>query len=244
MILAIIFILGLALGSFANVLIDRLPRGESIVYGRSHCDFCRKKLRWFELLPVISFIIQRGRCLHCHKRLSVQYPLIEMVTAIGLLIIYQLFSYSFILLCSYGLIFLAFLVIFVADLKYQIIPDSMVILGLLGALGLVGINWDKFAAGAGAALFFWFLYIITRRRGMGFGDVKLAFLLGFLLGMPKIIVALYVAFLTGAATGVILILGGKKKLKSKISFGPFLIFGLFIALVWGENLSLWFINLF
>lgn len=220
------FMLGLMVGSFLNVLADRLPKGETVLWGRSHCDYCKKTLRWYELLPIVSFLLQRGRCLRCKKTLSIQYPLIELITAVGF-IIFPPSSY---------LIFCSLLVIFVADLKYQIIPDSMVILGTIGIVGRIR---ENFVSGIGAACIFWILWRVTLGRGMGFGDVKLVFVLGLLLGYPLIIVALYIAFLTGAAVGVILILTGKKKLKSRIAFGPFLLWGTVCALVWGQSILHW-----
>jgi len=253
-IIILIGFIGLAVGSFVNVLIDRLPEGENVLIGRSHCDFCKKTLRWYELIPLFSFLIQRGRCLRCHKKLSIQYPIIELVAAIGFLILYSLFPSppaggegSFILLFSYWIIYLSLLVIFVADLKTFIIPDSMVVLGLIGVMlrNFFTINHQLFTinyllSALGASLFFLGLWYITKKKGMGLGDVKLAFLLGLLLGFPQIIVALYVAFLTGALVGVILILRGKKSLKSHVPFGPFLILGYVVSVIFGAQLyALW-----
>lgn len=208
-------ILGLAVGSFLNVLIDRLPKGQNVLTGRSRCDYCSKTLRWYELIPLFSFFIQGGRCRRCHKKLSWQYPIVELATGIA-------FFYG-----VHPLLFSSLLVIFVADLKYQIIPDSMIVIGVIGVIGAIR---ENFFAAAGAAGFFLLLYVITRGRGMGLGDVKLAFLMGLILGFPKIVIACYLAFLTGAAVGVILILLGKKRWKSKIAFGPFLVIGTLIAL--------------
>lgn len=249
MFVIIVLLFGLAIGSFVNVLIDRLPRGESVITGRSHCDYCGRTLNWSELLPVISWVIQGGRCRHCHKKLSPQYPVIELFTALGLSGLYiwagsPLEPVNFLPVISYWVIFVSFLVIFVSDFKYQIIPDSMVVLGLIGTAGAVGLKAENLYAGLGASLFFLILYLLTRGRGMGFGDVKLAFLMGYIAGFPKIVTAIYIAFLTGAAAGVILIIGGKKKLKSKISFGPFLILGLVAALIFGDKLTVWFLKIF
>lgn len=219
-------IFGLAVGSFLNVLIDRLPKGENVLTGRSRCDHCGKSLRWFELIPLLSFLLQGGRCRRCHARLSWQYPIVELVTGIA-------FFYG-----VNPLLFSSLLVIFVADLKYQIIPDSMIVIGVIGVIGVLGVIGENFFAGIGAAAFFLLLWLITRGKGMGLGDVKLAFLMGLLLGFPKIVVAAYLAFLTGAAVGVILILLRKKDLKSKIAFGPFLIIGAVAAILWGEKLAL------
>lgn len=241
----LIFLFGLCVGSFLNVLIDRLPAGESVLWGRSLCDHCKKPLRWFELIPVVSFFLQAGRCRRCHKELSRQYPLVELATAIGFVWIAGVVAtpWSNWTHWAYWVIFSSLLVIFVSDLKYQIIPDSMVVTGIVGAIGTVGGTGgigENILVGLGAAGFFFLLFVVTAGRGMGLGDVKLAFLLGLLLGYPMIIVGLYAAFLTGAATGVILMVIGKKTLKSTIAFGPFLIIGIVIALAWGERImKLW-----
>lgn len=214
-----LFIFGLLVGSFVNVLIDRLPRGENVLWGRSRCDHCKKTLRWFELIPIFSFLIQRGRCRRCRKKLSIQYPLVELATGIGFT-----FLHSF-PLC---LLFISLLVIFVADCKYQIIPDSMIVLGILGAL------WAgaHLTPAIGSFAFLYLLWVVTRGRGMGFGDVKFAFLMGLFLGFPGVVAAFYVAFLTGALVAVILILGRKKTWKSKIAFGPFLVVGTAGVWIW------------
>ncbi len=123
-----------------------------------------------------------------------------------------------------------------ADLKYQIIPDSMVVVGVMGALLLGQASW---LSAFGASGFFFLLWLVTRGRAMGLGDVKFAFFMGLLLGFPWVVVACYLSFLTGAGVGVILILLGKKGLKSKIAFGPFLILGTCITLVWGPQIMEW-----
>lgn len=217
-------LLGLAVGSFLNVLIDRLPRGKNVITGRSVCDHCGRTLRWFELVPLLSFFLQGGRCRRCHAKLSWQYPIVELATAV-----------AFAMGVS-PLLFSSLLVIFVADLKYQIIPDSMI---AVGVIGVILQNHPFWITAFGCALFFLLLHLVTRGKGMGFGDVKLGFLMGLLLGFPNVVVAGYAAFLTGAVVGVILILVGRKRLKSKIAFGPFLVVGTTIALLWGSQLIEW-----
>lgn len=240
-------LLGLAVGSFLNVLIDRLPKGQSVVWGRSHCDFCKKTLRWYELIPVLSFVVQRGRCRRCRKKISWQYPIVELVTGIGFAFLFFYFSDSLIRGFAYSFIFSSLLVMFVADLKYQIIPDSMVVMGVIGIL-LQGQAFDArqglalWLSACAAAAFFMLLYVLTRGRGMGLGDVKLAFLLGLLLGYPGIIIGLYAAFLTGAGAGVILMMAKRKTWKSRVAFGPFLIIGAVITLVWKTQILAWLGN--
>lgn len=239
-------LLGLFIGSFLNVLIDRLPKGQNVLWGRSHCDYCKRTLRWYELIPVLSFIVQGGKCLRCKKPLSWQYPGIELTTAAGYGVIWYLFTPNTSGIIAACIIFSAFLVMFMADLKEQIIPDSMIVTGILGT-ALWG--FENFSLSIGEIhllsgfctfAFFYVLWLITKRKGIGFGDVKISFLIGLLLGYPQTIMALYVAFLTGAFVGVILILGGKKKLKSKIAFGPFLIFGVVSVLLFNSTLlPLW-----
>ena len=242
----IVVLFGLIIGSFLNVLIDRLPKGQNVLWGRSHCDYCKRILRWYELIPVFSFLFQRGRCVRCKKTLSMQYPLIEAFTAVGFGLLYMVFGQSLAAYISSLIIFCSLVVIFVADFKYQIIPDSMIASGIVGTFLwlFLRVPFSAFPgyifSGAGAGGFFYLLWRATKGRGMGFGDVKLALFLGLLLGYPGIIASLYIAFLTGAAVGVILIFAGGKTLKSKIAFGPFMVLGAVGTLVLYKHIfTLW-----
>ncbi len=248
-----LFILGLAIGSFLNLLADRLPKGEDIFVKPSHCDFCKKRLSPKDLIPLLSFIMQKGKCRYCKKKLSVEYPLVELATGLGFVLIYSLLQN--IALPSPGIISLIFLlaiysillVIFVSDIKYFIIPDEMIIAGVVLTIiyKLVYLQNDilpSLVSGLAAFLFFYFLYIITRGKGMGFGDVKLAFLMGLLLSFPGIVISFYIAFLTGAVIGIILILIGKAKFGKRIAFGPFLALSCFIVLLWKQKLVLYLVK--
>lgn len=233
-------LLGLVVGSFLNVLIDRIPRGENIVWKPSHCDYCKKPLRWFELFPVLSYLVLGGACLRCKKHLSWQYPFVELVTAVGFVYIYYS-SLSIELFIASLVIFCVCIVLFGIDYKHQILPDTLllVLFGVVLALG-----WSispsgrlvHLVSGIAAGGFFLLIWLMTKGRGLGFGDVKLAFVLGFLLGYPFTIIALYVAFLTGALVGVILMIIHKAGMKSRIAFGPFLIVGAVSAYVWGDRI--------
>ncbi len=259
----LLFLLGLSVGSFLNVLIDRLPRDESVLKGRSYCESCRKILKWYDLIPVISFIILKGRCRYCRSPISVYYPIVEVITGITFVLVYSyllnpanfqfsVFSFQFILNYLYHLfIASSLIVIFFTDLKYGILPDKIVYPAIVIAiiynlqltinnnsnnLTIQQLSNHLFSA-IFSFLFFLFLYFITKGKGMGFGDVKLVFLLGIFLGFPKIVVALYVAFLTGAIIGSILIIWKKKRFKgATIPFGPFLVLGTFLALFLGDKL--------
>lgn len=246
------FIFGICVGSFLNVLADRLPKGESIWKGRSHCESCKKILAWYDLVPLLSFLSIRGKCRYCHVRLSFYYPLIEIVTGILFVIIgnYELgimnYAGNYLVLLFYLFITSAFIVLFFTDLRYGILPDIVIFPAIVATLLFLILNsqfmlLNSLFSAFGACLFFFFLFLLTKGKGMGFGDVKLSFLLGLFLGFPLIIVGLYAAFLTGATIASILVLCRRKKLfGSTIPFGPFLIVGSGVGLLWGEQLLQFF----
>jgi prepilin signal peptidase PulO-like enzyme (type II secretory pathway) len=244
MIECIAFLFGICIGSFLNVVIDRFPSGQSIAKGRSSCDFCGKTLRWYELIPVVSWILQFGTCRRCHKKLSIQYPVIEIVTGIGFVFIAHVFSHSPIVLFLALVLFSLFFVVGVIDLKYELISDvhtccifiTTAIFHYFMLHSLSGFV-PYLVAGFGASLLFLLFWTFSKGKAMGFGDVELAFVLGFLAGFPAIVYGLYIAFLTGAILGVILIVRGNKTLKSHVPFGPFLITGTMIAIVYSTQIQ-------
>lgn len=243
------------MGSFLLVLAYRLPKGEDVIRDRSHCHFCRHRLIWYELIPLVSYILQKGRTRCCRKMLPYTYPLVELITAVGFVFLYQiqipLDSMGGVMLALRYVVFCSFVVIFVADLTYEVIPIEMVI----GAFAAGSINmllywwanppygiivWQHIAAGLGAGLFFWALWIGTKGKAMGDGDIYLGGLIGFLLGYPHVIIALYLAFLTGAIVGIILMIGKRVCWKSHIPFGPFLIAGYVMTIFFGDYiLQMW-----
>ncbi|OGH23665.1 MAG: hypothetical protein A2629_03150 [Candidatus Levybacteria bacterium RIFCSPHIGHO2_01_FULL_41_15] len=262
-----LFIIGICVGSFLNVLIDRIPQGQSPLKGRSYCDHCRKSLAWYDMVPLFSSVFLKGKCRYCKLSISSYYPLVELVTGLMFVltflylsnqqlatsnqfnnIIIEQFNNLAINYIYYLFILSSFIVIFFTDLKYGIIPDKILYPAVLiftiyhlpftiysPILNHQPSIINNIFSGMGAFLFFFLLYFITHGKGMGFGDVKLSFLLGLFLGFPKIIIALYTAFLTGAIIGSILIIWGKKKLRgTTIPFGPFLILGAALSLFFGE----------
>lgn len=243
----VLFFVGLLFGSFLNVLIDRLAKNQSLFFPSSHCDHCKKPLAWYDLLPLASFFLLRGRCRHCQKPISWQYPVVELVTGIlfaftALFVASPLGSrfatpqgwpdglpWGGILEWVFMLFIVSsFVVIFFTDLKYGIIPDK-VIFPAIGVCLLYfflihnSLFMLHLVSGLGAFLFFLAIYLLTKGRGMGFGDVKLAFLLGLFFGFPNIAFVVYIAFLTGAFVSIILMISKRKKLKETIAFGPFLV---------------------
>lgn len=266
-----VFSFGLIIGSFLNSIIYRLSLPQKIKARRSFCPHCGHPLQWKDLIPLFSFLILRGRCRYCQKPISWQYPLVEFATGILFLLItnYQLsaatyqpnleffFREFFLLLISCFL-----LIIFVYDLRHFIIPDQIIypaiaitfLYQLLGAFDFRVLDSSfKFQtsnlinplfSALLALVFFFAIFLISRGKWLGFGDVKLAFLMGLFLGFPEILAALFFAFSIGAIIGLGLIISKKKHLQSKIPFGPFLVTGTFIALFWGRVIINWYLGLF
>lgn len=241
----VLFLLGISIGSFINVLIDRVPYNLSIL-GRSHCDHCKHKLGVLDLIPLLSFIILNGRCRYCKAKINPRNFIVE--ATLGTLFVFVFIYYSSVLSLEffYSLFILSSLItIFFIDLKHQIIPDKITYPAILISLLFVILNhqssvFNYIFSAIGASVFFLILFILTKGKGLGFGDVKLAALMGLFLGFPKIIIAIYSAFLTGAIFGLILILWKKKGLKDKIAFGPFLVAGTILSFFLGDHLaSLW-----
>jgi len=251
-----IFIFGSAVGSFLGVIVDRFSSKESIWKGRSHCDHCRHILGVLDLVPIFSFLFLGGKCRYCHKKLSWFYPSIEICTAIVYLAassvvianpggsIFQL--QHLIQLLYYFILSGALIVIFFADLRYGIIPFTAVAAALcmtivwyfLSPVLDLHINiLASIASALGAGGFFFLLFFLTKGRGMGFGDVVYAFLMGFTLGFPGVFLGLYIAFVTGAIVSLLLVAIKKKRFKGgTIPFGPFLVSGTLISLLWGNFL--------
>jgi leader peptidase (prepilin peptidase)/N-methyltransferase len=249
---------GLFIGSFLGVLVDRLPKNETVVKGRSHCDFCKKALSWYDLIPVLSFVSTHGKCRYCKKSLSLLYPIIEISTGIMFSLTYLFTIYhlpftnsneiinsqsSIINLFYYLIIISSFIVVFFTDLKDGIIPDKILLLAITAVvIYLLFINPQVAVVNllSGIISFLFFIIIslvfslLLKKQSMGGGDIKLVFLLGLFLGFPNIVIALYGAFLTGGIFGIILILWRKKSFrKATIPFGPFLVLGAVISLFWG-----------
>lgn len=263
-ILLIFFVLGLAIGSFLNVVIFRLEIEDKIVNSRSRCLSCGHQLSWKDLFPVLSFVFLRGKCRYCGRKISWQYPLVEIATGVLFVVlfsnIFQNYSFTFLNIFNYlSLIFIfsALAVIFVFDLRHYIIPDEVIYPAILVSSVLVGLNSlaitgafevsyfiDYFSSALLAAGFFLFLVLLTKGKGMGGGDIKLGFLMGLVLGFPNILLALFIAFMSGAVIGLFLMAMGKKKMKSMVPFGPFLIFGLLVSYFYGAEIIEWYFNMF
>lgn len=249
-----IFLFGLFIGSFLNVVIIRLNTGKRFVRGRSMCMRCGKELAWFELLPVLSFLVLRGKCRTCKKDISFQYPIVELITALVFTLLYiklplaNGFSALSWIGFGYALVVSSLLmVIAVYDLRHKIIPDSVVypfILLSLAPLAYHALTDPSFlllpaiASGAMVALPFFLLWFFSRGAWMGFGDVKLALGIGWLLGVSGGFAAVLLSFWIGGVFGLFLIgLNRTYTIKSQVPFAPFLIAGACIAGAWGVTIG-------
>ena len=267
----IIFIFGLVVGSFLNAVIHRLHTGQSIVYDRSSCVHCHHKLSAIDLIPVVSFFALGGKCRYCRKPISWQYPIVEIGTATSFVLVYMsnaitlkagiqdwiLGSLQFggqasprmtnLAEIIFQLIFVSFLiVIFVYDLKHYLILDKVVFLA--AGLALVYQTWQGNVQNAllGAGLlsgFFLLLYLVSKGRWIGFGDVKLGIFLGLLVPFPETIILFFLAYIIGAVVSVFLVSLKIRSMKDPVPFGTFLTFGAFIAMLWGRQLVEWYFRI-
>ena len=247
----VFFCLGLIFGSFTNALVWRGVRGKSIARGRSQCVHCDRQLRWFENIPLASFIFLRGRCATCHTPIPWQYPLIELGGGC-LYATIAVFSGGYFSVAGpvvRDIFFISIgLIIFASDAQYQIIFSSVAwvgaLLGLILNLFFPGPTLLMMALGAlvGGG-FFGLQYIISHGRWIGGGDVRLGVMLGIWLGWRELLVALFIAYMLGAAIGVALLATGRRQRTSQIAFGTFLIIGAGIAHWYGEPIIRWYSSL-
>ena len=221
---------GAAVGSFLNVLIFRIPEGQSIVLPSSHCQKCGHAVRVYDNIPIISYLILRGKCRDCHEKISLQYPIVEAITAIMSLLLFLKFGLSFKYLFSF-IFTCALIVITFIDLRHQIIPDVISLPGIpvFFFLAIFFMNltvWESLLGiliGGGCLFAIAFLYeIITKREGMGGGDIKLLAMLGAFLGWKSLFFILFVSSLLGAVVGVSAMIIKGQDMKYAVPFGPFL----------------------
>lgn len=246
------FVLGLVVGSFLNVCIYRIPAGLSIVSPPSACPKCHRQIRWFENIPLLSFLLLAGRCSGCRAHISVRYPLIEALT--GFLFVMVLYSFGlrsatpiyFFLVA--GLVVITFI-----DLDHQIIPDVIslpgIVIGFLCSFFVPWVGWFDSLTGIllGGGLLLaiaWLYQVLAKRDGMGGGDIKLLAMIGAFLGWKSIFPIIFIASLTGSLVGVPLMLLQGADRRLALPFGPFLSLAALVYLFWGPSLVGWYLDLF
>lgn len=254
----IIFVLGLIIGSFVNVLIYRVPGHKSIVSPPSACTSCGKRLTALDLVPVFSYIFLKGKCRHCGERISPRYPLIELLTAVVFVILFIKYSFT-VSFFAYAYLMMILIAVFFIDIEHRIIPNGLVLAGLAGGAIFFVYNclrpmpevfgdskwWTPLAGllpGSGFLLLIAILGSLIYRTedAMGMGDVKLMAPIGLFLGWKLCIAALSASILLGGVISMVLMLLRIKKRRDTVAFGPFIVIGAFITIMWGWELVQWF----
>jgi leader peptidase (prepilin peptidase)/N-methyltransferase len=256
--LIIIFaaLFGLILGSFLNVCIYRLPRDESIIRPRSQCPGCKETIRWYDNIPLFSYLLLLGKCRHCDRRISIQYPLVEMLTAALSVVIVLWFPSPEHYIGYFLLLVAPLIVITFIDLEHFIVPDVIslpgIIIGVvvhlyLGAGPVKGLIIDSIlgilVGGGSLFLLGWTYEKIRGRIGLGMGDAKLAAMLGAFFGWRAIIFILLMSSLLGTVVGLIYIMISRRGLKQPIPYGPFLAFAAGLYLFFGPQIIDWYLSL-
>jgi leader peptidase (prepilin peptidase) / N-methyltransferase len=250
MITAIVFVIGLVIGSFSNVCIYRIPRGESLIRPGSHCPQCNKPIKPYDNIPLISYLILGGKCRYCGKQIPFQYPLVELLTGLLYLSLYLFFGLQLVTFV-YMLLGTVLIIITFIDLKEKIIPDVLsypfIMIGFLFSFfrkdltpinSLLGI-----LAGGGSLLLIAVAgTYLFKKEAMGGGDVKLAAMIGAFLGWQLTLLSLFFGFFLGAVIGIIVLVLSKGK-SEIVPFGPFIALGTMIAIFWGENIIHWYLML-
>lgn len=245
---ALVGLFGLVIGSFLNVVIWRVPRGESVVRPPSHCPGCDRPIAPRDNIPVLSWALLRGRCRHCATRISARYPAVELLTALVFVALAFRFGAhpalpAFLYLGAVG-VALAFIDYDTKRLPNVLTlpsyPVAIVLLGIATAAGAGVAHFERALIGMAALFAFYFLLVLVYPAGMGLGDVKLSGVLGLYLawvGWGALVVGAFFAFLLGGLTGVVLMLAGDAGRKTKIPFGPFMIAGALLGVLVGQQIA-------
>ena len=252
MIITLIILIGLVIGSFLNVCIYRLQKHVSISKPRSHCPNCKHQLKNWENIPVLSYFLLRGKCSNCKIKISIRYPLVEILTALIFVVIYNYFDISietFLLMMFFCIV----IILTFIDIDVQLLPNNLLIISIFPIIAFILINQTNsyFNHIIGAVLlsllFLLIGYIgklVYKVDSMGMGDVKYAAVIGLLLGWEKGILALVIAFFSAAIIIIIMAIYKKLSRKQRIPFGPFLSIGCFIAFFWGTDILNWYLGFY
>ncbi|GLY10125.1 prepilin peptidase [Pseudobacillus badius] len=242
-----IFFYGLVFGSFFNVIGLRVPKGQSIMQPRSTCPACSHELGMTELVPVLSYVLQAGKCRACQSAISRIYPVMELITALLFLHAYFCFGLTADFVLALALISMLMIIV-VSDLAYMIIPDKVLLfffsLFLIGRI-IYPLDpwWDSIVGGAAGFIVF-FLIAVVSKGGMGGGDIKLLAVIGFLAGAEKTLVVFCLSCIFGALGGMVLMMGGVIKRGEPMPFGPFLALAALVAFFYGEAFLAWYLRFF
>ncbi|MCX6808512.1 MAG: prepilin peptidase [Candidatus Berkelbacteria bacterium] len=247
----IVFLTGLSIGSFLNVVILRIDNLQSILTERSQCPKCKKIINWYDLIPFLSFMLLKAKCRFCNEKISWQYPIVEVGTAFLFLFLFLTLGLSWGLV-FYVIVFSLLTVLFVYDLKTETVPEVLVWIALglavlggwyYGHFGLSSMLLGALIGGGPLAL----LVYVSKERWMGVGDIKIGLILGVLCGYPRSVVAMFSAFVIGSVVGIIYLLLTDKKvsqkgLKKSLPFAPFIILATLIGITYGDRILHWYLG--
>lgn len=247
----IAFIFGSVVGSFLNVCIWRMPREESVVFPPSHCPNCDYRIRWYDNIPLLSYLALRGKCRGCGTHISLQYPLVELLNGLLTLALFLRFGptlpFMVLFLFSSALVVVTFI-----DIEHQIIPDEIslsgIVTGFVASFFIQGHSWLNsllgILLGGGSLLLVAYVYQwLTKKDGMGGGDIKLLAMMGAFLGWKSIPFIIFTSSLFGSIVGVTIMLLQKKDSKLAIPFGPYLAFGALLYVFYGRQLIHWYLTM-
>ncbi len=243
-----VFIFGLCIGSFLNVCIYRLPSSQSITRPRSHCPNCGELIRFYDNIPVLSYLVLRGQCRYCRKTISFRYPVVEILSGLFALVTFLKYGVTLEAIIYYVFI-TALLVITFIDIDHQIIPDIITLPGIplffiagfaLPRLTYIDSIIGIFAGGGSLFLVAWVYQLLTKKEGMGGGDIKLLAMIGALIGWQGVLFTIFVASAVGTVSGILVMLKARKSMKLAIPFGPFLAIGGIAYIFIGPQLINWY----
>jgi leader peptidase (prepilin peptidase)/N-methyltransferase len=250
----IIFTLGLLIGSFLNVCIYRIPRGENIAYPPSHCTTCGNDIKSYDLIPVLSWVFLRGKCRNCSEKISIRYALVELVTAILFLLTYFQYGVN-IYLARFLILIPCLIVIAMIDYDTMEVYTTTTWLAIVVGIVLLGVNFylqEPVATylyggllGAGTIIFIILLSkLLLGTEGMGWGDAEICGLCGLFLGFKLTLLMLFFSFIIGGVIGVYLLRFKEKNGRSEMAFGPSIIMAAFLMIIWGDKILNWYLNFF
>ncbi|MCJ7772633.1 MAG: A24 family peptidase [Desulfobacterales bacterium] len=246
-----VFLYGVCVGSFSNVCIHRLPLSKSLKSPPSNCPQCGSPIRFYDNIPILSYIWLKGHCRHCQKRISFRYPFVEIMGGLFALFIYLEYGLTFEALIYYLFIVTLIIITFI-DIDHQIIPDVISLPGIpicfLASFALPSVTFIDSLIGilaGGGSLFIvlWTYHLITGVEGMGGGDIKLLAMIGALIGWEGVIFTIFISSITGTMVGILIMLRTKKGLKLAVPFGPFLSIGAILYVFYGSELIRWYLNM-
>ncbi len=250
-----IFIIGIIFGSFFNVCIFRIPNNQSISNPPSHCYNCNTRLKSLDLVPILSWLFLKGKCRYCGQKVSLRYPLIELLTGVLFIIIYNIYGLNFITINYLVLTSLLIIITFI-DIDHFIIPDSLIIFGSIFAvlfnvtnqgIGIKDSIIGGLICGGGMLILISLIELVAKKEVMGGGDIKLFFMIGLFLGIKLGLLTILLSIYVGAIYGIITIIYSKIKKQeynSTIPYGPSISVGAFIVVLCGTNIINWYVNLF